>query len=73
MVRYPSRRDYPLAVTVNGVTTSQNMALEETRTLRVPLSALADTSVELSADQSFPLGAPDTRSRSYRIVNIDFD
>ena len=73
VVRYPSRRDYPLAVTVNGVTTSQNMALEETRTLRVPLSALADTSVELSADQSFPLGAPDTRSRSYRIVNIDFD
>ena len=29
----PSRRDYPLAVSVNGVTTSQNMALEETRTL----------------------------------------
>ena len=73
VVRYPSRRDFSLKETVDGKDTSQTMALEETLTLRIPLSALRDTSAELSADQSFPLGAPDTRSRSYRLVNIDFD
>jgi hypothetical protein len=39
----------------------------------IPLSAKADTTAVLSAAESFPLGAPDTRTRSYRIVNIDFD
>ena len=73
VVRFPSKRDYPLSVTVNGSTTSQTMGLEETRRIRIPLSALSDTTAELSAAQSFPLGAPDTRSRSYRVVNIDFD
>jgi hypothetical protein len=27
----------------------------------------------LSASESFLLGFPDTRTRSYRVVNIDFD
>jgi hypothetical protein len=73
VVRYPTRRDYTLKEVVDGKETSQTMALEETLTLRIPLSALRATSAELSAAQSFPLGAPDTRSRSYRVVNIDFD
>jgi hypothetical protein len=73
VVRFPTRRDFPLAVTVNGKATSKTMALEETLRLRIPLSAVAETRSVLSAEPSYPLGAPDTRSRSYRVVNIDFD
>ena len=74
VVRYPSRRDYPLSVAVNGgVPTSRDLGLERTERVRVPLSASGDTTAVLSAAQSFPLGAPDTRSRSYRVVNIDFE
>ncbi len=73
VVRFPSRKDYPLAVTVNGAKTSKVLGLEATERLRVPLSAVSDTSATLFAGESFPLGSPDTRSRSYRVVNIDFD
>jgi hypothetical protein len=73
VVRFPSRRDYPLTVTVNGTATAHTLGLERTERLRIPLSVLRDTSVELHADPSFPLGAPDTRSRSFLVLNIDFD
>jgi hypothetical protein len=74
VIRYPSKRDYPLAVTVNGKPApAQVLGLDQTETVRVPLSALQDTVTTLAASESYPLGAPDTRTRSYRVVNIDFD
>jgi len=33
---------------------------------------LLTNGLSLAAERSFPLAAPDTRSRSFRIVNIDF-
>jgi len=74
VVRYPSRKDYPLSVSLNGgPPTAHNLELERTERVRIPLSATGDTTAVLSADPSFALGAPDTRSRSYRVVNIDFE
>ena len=74
VVRYPSRRDYPLSVSLNGApATERTLGLEATERIVIPLSALKDTAAVLSASERFPLGPPDTRSRSYRIVNIDFD
>ncbi len=74
VVRFPSRRDYPLSVTENGSPQAQRMlGLEAVETIRIPLSRTGETTSELSADQSFPLAAPDMRSRSFRLVNIDFD
>ena len=52
---------------------AQVLGLDQTETVRVPLSALQDTVTTLAASESYPLGAPDTRTRSYRVVNIDFD
>ena len=74
VVRYPSRRDYPLSVSLNGApATERTLGLEATERIVIPLSALKDTAAVLDASERFPLGSPDTRSRSYRIVNIDFD
>jgi hypothetical protein len=74
VLRYPSKRDYPLSVSVNGGPASlRTLGLEQTERIRIPLSAGSATTAELSSDRSFPLGAPDTRSRSYRVVNIDFE
>jgi hypothetical protein len=74
VVRYPSRRDYPLSVSIGGGAERQRMlGLEAVERILIPLSRSADTTATLSADQRFPLGAPDTRTRSYRVVNIDFE
>jgi hypothetical protein len=74
VIRYPSKRDYPLAVTVDGkAEPDQVLGLDQTETVRVPLSAVSDTVTTLAASERYPLGAPDTRTRSYRVVNIDFD
>jgi hypothetical protein len=74
VIRYPSKRDYSLAVTVNGKPApDQVLGLDQTETVRVPLSAVSDTVTTLAASERYPLGAPDTRTRSYRVVNIDFD
>ena len=64
----------PLALTINGSTGSTRMLeLQKTERIIVPLSALEETTLKLAAERSFPLTAPDTRSRSFRIVNIDFE
>ena len=73
VVRFPSRRDLPLKVSVNGgPATQRTLGLEQTETVEIPLSSLSETRAELTSTQAFQLQAPDTRYRSYRIVNIDF-
>ena len=73
-VDYRKPLDYPLALTENGARAKpRTLGLERTERIRIPLSKLKETTAELSAEESFPLAAPDTRSRSYRLVNIDFD
>ena len=74
VIRFPSRKDFPLSVTENGASKGQRtLGLEAVETIRIPLSRLVETTAELTAAVSYPLAAPDTRSRSYRLVNIDFD
>jgi hypothetical protein len=74
VVRFPSRKDYPLSVTVDGSRKPDvAMGLEQSETIRIPLSRTAQTTAELYSGQTFQLGAPDTRSRSYRVLNIDFE
>jgi hypothetical protein len=74
VVRYPSRTDLPLGVRSNGgPAETRVLELEKTDRIRVPLSAEAEATLNLATDASFPLAAPDTRSRSFRIVNIDFE
>lgn len=72
VVRFPARSDLPLDVSVNGAKQQRSLELDKTERIEVPLSDVEATQVVLSADQSYPLAAPDTRSRSFRIVNIDF-
>jgi hypothetical protein len=73
VMRFPAKADLPLAVTINSATNSPRLLeLQKTEQIVVPLSAQADTTLALAAERSFPLTAPDTRSRSFRIVNIDF-
>jgi len=74
VVRFPARSDVPLGVSVNGAAPEpRTLALEKTERITVPLSAESATTLSLSTDRTFPLAAPDTRSRSYHIVNIDFE
>ena len=74
IVRFPAKADLPLSVAVNDTpTTTRTLELQKTERIRVPLSALAETTLTLVAEHSYPLAAPDTRSRSFRIVNIDFE
>jgi hypothetical protein len=73
VVRYPSKEDLPVSVSINGAkAVIHSLQLEETETLRIPLGS-KPVPVELSTDRVYPLGAPDTRLRSFRVVNIDFD
>ncbi len=73
VVRFPSKADLPLKVSREGhPDETRVLAQERTETIAIPLSQVQDTKVVLSADASFPLAAPDNRSRSYRVVNIDF-
>ena len=74
VVRFPSKQDFPLSVSVDGASArSRTLGLEQTERILIPLSARAGTTAVLSAAESFPLDPPDTRTRSYRVVNIDFD
>jgi hypothetical protein len=73
VVRYPSRTDYPLTVTVNGARTTHALALEKTERLVIPLSATSPTELRLAAERVYELSKDDPRQRSFRIVNIDFD
>jgi hypothetical protein len=73
VVRFPSKGDIPLAVSRDGAPEEvHTLGLDRTERIDVPLSQVRDTGVVLGADTSYPLAAPDTRSRSYRVVNIDF-
>lgn len=73
VVRYPSRTDYPLTLTVQGAASTRPLGLEQTERLVIPLSATSVTEVELSAERAYELSKSDPRQRSFRIVNIDFD
>ena len=74
VVRYPSRADLSLAVRSGGAPAETRvLELEKTDRIRVPLSTQAEATLSLATEASFPLAAPDTRSRSFRIVNIDFE
>jgi hypothetical protein len=73
VVRFPSRADMPLTVAQEGAPDATRLlSLEHTERILIPLSQIHDTQALLSAEASYPLAAPDTRSRSYRVVNIDF-
>jgi hypothetical protein len=72
VIRFPTKADLPLAVAYGDVDGTRILGLERVERIEIPLSKIHDSKAVLSADQSFPLTAPDTRSRSYRVVNIDF-
>lgn len=73
VMRFPAKADLPLAIALNGDAPEQReLALEQTERIEVPISAVQETRLTLSTERTFPLAAPDTRSRSFRIVNIDF-
>jgi hypothetical protein len=73
VMRYPAKADLPLAVSLNGTPGEpRSLELEKTERITVPLSTARETVLGLKAERSFPLAAPDTRSRSFRVVNIDF-
>jgi hypothetical protein len=73
VIRYPDRKDLPLTVSLDGGAANvRELKLEQTERFTIPLSADRATDVSLSAPRSFTLSAADPRSRSYRIVNIDF-
>lgn len=74
VVRFPSRPDLPLSVAVDGQSVgARTLELEKPERIDVALSAAKETILELAAPRSYPLAAPDTRSRSFRIVGIDFE
>jgi hypothetical protein len=73
VIRYPAKADLPLTVGVDGTARpALSLGLEKTERITVPLSADRATAVTLDALRNFALAAPDTRLRSFRIVNIDF-
>jgi hypothetical protein len=73
LVRYPAVADLPIAMVQNGERSERVLGLETTETIRVPLSSNGEATLSLSASRSYPLAAPDTRSRSFRLVNVDFE
>ena len=70
--RFPARASYDLQVDVDGKTETRALASDEPQIIKVPLSATNSTKLSLSADEHFALTKPDTRSRSYRVINIEF-
>jgi hypothetical protein len=74
IVRFPAHADLPLAVSRDGgAPETRTLELEKTERIIVPLSATRAATLSLSAPRSYLLAAPDTRERSFRIVNIDFE
>jgi hypothetical protein len=74
IVRFPAHADLPLAVSRDGgAPEPRTLELEKVERIAVPLSAIRAATLSLSAPRSYPLAAPDTRERSFRIVNIDFE
>jgi hypothetical protein len=74
VLRYPAKADLPVNATIDhGPLQTHTLELDKIERISVPLSALHETTLLLDAPRSFPLAAPDTRERSFRIVNIDFE
>lgn len=73
VVRFPTRSDMDLNVSIDGATSARTLELEKTERILVPLSAARETKAALSTDRVYKLADPDPRSRSFRIVNIDFE
>ncbi len=73
VIRFPSRSDYSVGVALGDRTSQRTLGLNTTERISVPLSTTAETSLSIETEKRFPLAAPDTRTRSFRIVNIDFE
>jgi hypothetical protein len=74
VIRYPTRTDFPMAVTVNGGPAGAHpLRLETPERITVQLSPDRETTLTLGADRLFALSPVDARQRSFRIVSIDFD
>jgi len=74
VVRFPSRADYPVTVSVDGGAPAAHLlGLDRPERITVPLSAGRETVVTLAGARLFELSAADPRQRSFRIVNIDFE
>lgn len=71
VVRYPSRADYDLQVNAGGEESTRTLPLDRVEQISVPLSATTETTLKLSTGERFRLAEPDTRTRSFRIENID--
>lgn len=73
VVRYPARTDLPLTVTANGTARTVELKLEQTERITIPLSATAETRVQLATGRVYELSAADPRQRAFRIVNVSFE
>ncbi|MDX2187147.1 MAG: hypothetical protein SFV32_09455 [Opitutaceae bacterium] len=73
LIRYPSKADYPLNVSINGEAREIPLRLETLETIELPIRSDGQTEATLEARESFPLSEADPRVRSFRILNIDFD
>ena len=72
--RFPAKVDLPLTVERNhDAPETRRLALETNERIVVPLSPDQPTLLQLSADRSYPLSKDDPRSRSFLVVNIDFE
>jgi hypothetical protein len=73
VVRYPARTDLPLTVTLNGSAKTVDLKQEQIERIAIPLSATAETIVQLTTDRVYELSAADSRQRAFRIVNINLE
>jgi hypothetical protein len=74
VMRFPAQADYPATITVNGGSAENRpLKLETTERITVPLSPDRETTLAVAAERMFALSKADTRQRSFRIVNIDFN
>jgi len=73
VVRFPARSDLELHLDIAGAESNRLLPIEKIERIVVPLSATQETAATLSLDRSFRLADPDTRSRSFRIENIEFE
>jgi hypothetical protein len=59
VMRFPAKADLPLALTVNGATTSTRvLELQKTERIIVPLSALTETTLTLAAERQLSSRGP---------------
>lgn len=70
---YPSPSSYDLTVASGGSENKLTLNQEQVKRVTVPLSSTEATSIRLMTENVFRLADPDTRSRSFRIVNVDLE